>query len=72
MSVLKKEQLTDGVAIPVGVTFNLKLDDIKNTLNLDKTESERIKRLIKNAIFESLKSDKIELKDLFNKINEKI
>ena len=72
MSVLKKEQLTDGVVIPDGVTFNLKLEYIKSTLNLDKPESERIKRLIKNAIFESLKSDKIELKDLFNKINEKI
>lgn len=71
MNVLKKEQLNNGFLITNGITFNAKLAHVKTTFKLDKEESERVNRLIKNSIFESVKSDRINLKELISKINEK-
>ena len=71
MNVLKREQLNNGFLIIDGITFNAKLTQIKTAFKFNKDESERINKLIKNSIFESLKPNKINLKDLINKISEK-
>ena len=71
MGVLKKEQLNNGFLITNGITFNSKLAEIKTTFKFNKDESERINKLIKNSIFESIKPDQINLEELINKINEK-
>lgn len=71
MNVLKKEQLNNSFSITDGITFNAKLTEIKTAFKFNKDESERINKLIKNSIFESIKPDKINLEELIGKINEK-
>ena len=71
MNVLKKEQLNNSFSITDGITFNAKLTEIKTAFKFNKDESERINKLIKNSIFESIKPDKINLEELISKINEK-
>lgn len=71
-STLVKERLDAGLTIPTKTTFNKKLDYIKTEKALTRDDFERVKKLVKNSIFETLRSDRIDLKTLFNEINKKL
>ena len=69
MSVLKKEQLDTGISFDGVSIFNRKIENINNSLNIGKEEFGRLKKLIKNAIFDNLIPKNIDLKDLVNTID---
>lgn len=71
-SILVKERLDAGLTIPTVTTFNKKLDYVKTEKALSRDDFDRVKKLIKNSIFETLRSDRINLKALFNEIDKKI
>jgi len=69
MIVLKREQLESGVSFEGCSTFNSKIQKLKETINVGKDDFGRLKKVIKNSIFEGLSSKNIALKDLVDKID---
>lgn len=66
--ILEKEQLNTGVTISKGSLFNEKITHIFNVHKIGKRETQRIKRLIKNNIFETIDAKKIEIGQLIEAI----
>ncbi|MEH6542746.1 MAG: AAA family ATPase [Porticoccaceae bacterium] len=69
MSVLNKEQLDAGVSFDGCTTFNSRLEYLNNMLSIDKEEFRRLKRIIKNVLFENLTPKNINLKDLVDAVD---
>lgn len=67
---LKKEQLDKGVVIESNTTFNSKMNKLLETLQIGKKDFDRLKRIIKNNIFESLESKYIDLENLVKSIKK--
>lgn len=71
-NILKKEQLDKNFEIPSDTTFNKKLMLITKGLKLDQQESARLKKIIKNSIFDDLDVKHIELEQLQKAIQKNI
>ena len=69
---LKKEQLDKGIEIAKGTTFNKKMSDIMRHIDLGKKEGERLKKSIKNEIFENMDAKNIDLNKLICAIQKKV
>ncbi len=69
MEVLKKEQLDAGVSFTDCSTFNSKLAKLNDSLSIGNEEFGRIKKIIKNNIFDNLAPKNIKLNDLINAVN---
>lgn len=68
-SVLKKEQLDSGVSFDGCPTFNSKIETLNNILGVGKEEFGRLKKIIKNTIFDNLFPKNIHINDLINAID---
>jgi len=67
--VLKKEQLDAGVSFEGCLTFNSKMEKLKQTIGAGKEEMDRLKRLIKNSIFNNIPPKRIGLTKLVDVID---
>lgn len=66
---LKKEQLDKDVVIEPNTIFNSKMKKLSEFLSIGKNDFERIKRIIKNKIFENLEPKDLELENLIKSIS---
>lgn len=69
LSVLKMEQLDKGVNFENCITFNSRIDAIIKTIRLSTDESNRLKKLVKNAIFDNIHAKNIDINALINAID---
>jgi len=69
MGVLKREQIDEGVSFEGCSTFNSKMEKIGKALKVGKEEFGRLKKLIKNSIFDSIPSKHIDLQELVDAID---
>lgn len=69
---IEKEQLDKDVTVESGTTFNYKMNKLFEKLKITETDFKRLKRIIKNNIFDNLESKNIDLEKLVNSIDPKL
>jgi hypothetical protein len=71
-SILKKEHLSSEVTIPSGCIFNDKIAETLASLDLNKLEKNRLKRNVKNAIYDKISVKNYDLTPLVDAIKKEL